>query len=155
MEMMRPGPISEDAMPRCLMVFRVGGRRLAAQAVDVAVVRSCSGDLTIPSRTPFLRRLVRDGDQVLPVYDLAARLNLCSIGAPLYVIAKHRLGPLAVCIDGEMPAVHQVQPGQITLSDSTESDILGTYLCDSEAMPIYSFVDLGGQPGHVTQNVNR
>jgi chemotaxis signal transduction protein len=126
------------------MVFRVGGRLLATPAADIAGVRSCSVDLPIPSRTPFLRHLVRDGDQVLPVYDLAGRLNLHAVIPSLYIIAKHRLGPMAVRVDGEMPTVHQAQPGQISPSDAADPDVLGTFFYGSEAAPIYSFVNLGG-----------
>jgi chemotaxis signal transduction protein len=137
-----------------LMVFSVGRCRIATPADDVASVRSSSVDVPIPSRTPFLRGLLRDGDEVAPVYDFAARLNLHPIDPPLYVIAKHFLGPLAVCVDGDMPTVHDAQAGQLAPSNSTEPDILGTYLSGSGAIPIYSLAGLGG-PGYVIPNPHR
>lgn len=139
------GPISKAAPARAsLVVFAVGGRRLAARADEIGGVRPWRRAIPIPSRTPFVGSVVRHGDEVLPVYDLAARLGVrVAEGAPLCLIAKRRDGLMAVCIDAEIPTLHAVDPAGIRPATRQDPDVVGTCVVGGEEVPVYSLTSLG------------
>ncbi|TAJ07847.1 MAG: hypothetical protein EPO61_12015 [Nitrospirae bacterium] len=139
------GPISKVATPLAsLVVFVVGGKRLAARAEEIGGVRAWSPALPVPSRTPFISAVVRYGDEVLPVYDLAARLGVrIAEGDPLCLFAKRRDGVMAVRIDAEIPTLHAVDPAGIRPASSQDPDMAGTCMIGGEAVPVYSLATLG------------
>jgi hypothetical protein len=144
MQTMHPGPRPDEARSPSLMVFRLGGRRLAVRADELAGVQVWGGDVRIPSRTPYMNRLLRQGDEVLPVYDLGARLKLRPVGTPpLCLIAKHHKGKLAVCIDADLPILQLLGAVPVDTSSTDESDVLGTVRMGTEAVPIFSLFMLG------------
>lgn len=130
--------------PAGLMIFSIGGQKLGVRTDAIIGVRVSGREMPIYSRTPFITCLTRQGDEILPVYDLAARLNLSLLGAPpLYLIAKHHQGPLAIRIDAELPTIRPLDASCVRLSTNKESDILGSYQVGAEAIPIYSLATLG------------
>jgi chemotaxis signal transduction protein len=97
-----------------MVVFTVGGRRLAAKANDVGGIWPWTEADHVPSGTPFVSAVLRRGQDILPVYDLAAKLGVRVEGDDkLCMIAKHPDGPMAVCIDGHMPTLHLVDPASV------------------------------------------
>lgn len=129
-----------------LVVFSVGGRSVAARAEDVMSVLPWAEAIPVPSGTAFVNAVLRHGDDVLPVFDLAAKLRVQVKGArPLCVIAKRRDGPIAVCIDGEIPSLQTVEAAAVRLA-AGGSDIAGSCLVGDEEVPIYSLTTLGLPP---------
>ncbi len=139
------GPISKVAAAlSSLVVFAVGGRRLAARADEIGGVGPWSPALPIPSRTPFVGSVVRRGDEVLPVYDLAARLGVrVAEGASLCLVAKRRDGAMAVRIDAEIPTLHAVDPAGIRPASRQDPDMAGICMIGGEEVPVYSLAMLG------------
>lgn len=148
MQTMRLGQSPDRAGPPSVMVFRLGGRRLAARTDELAAIQLWGPDVGIPSRTPYMNRLLRQGDDILPVYDLGARLQLRPIGSPtLCLIAKHHKGRLALCIDADLPTVHSFDAVPVDTSVSSDADVLGTIQIGTEAVPIFSLSMLGARLG--------
>lgn len=139
MERMSPGPMLETARKRSLLVFAVGGRRLAVSMDEVHAIRPWVGSVGVPSRTPYFNALARLGEDVLPVYDLAARLNLrVQSGSPLCLIAKHPHGPIAVCIDGNIPVVHRFDVNHYRASAGKDPEMVGMCRIGSDEVPLYT-----------------
>jgi chemotaxis signal transduction protein len=140
------GPNSKHVRPWPLVVFQVGGRWLAARAEEVGGVWPWQTTVVpVPSGTPFVSGIVRRGEEVLPVFDLAGRLDVRVKGTkPLCLIARHRDGPVAICIDEQMPSLHPVEPGMIQQPSVSESDVIGRCQIGEETVPIYSLMTLNG-----------
>jgi hypothetical protein len=148
MQTMRLGPSPERTDAPSLMVFRLGGRRLAARTDELAGIQLWGKDVRIPSRTPYMNRLLRQGDEVLPVYDLGARLQLRPVGSPaLCLIAKHHKGKLAVCIDADLPILQPLDAMPLETSVTGDADLLGTIQMGTEAVPVFSLAMLGAGCG--------
>jgi chemotaxis signal transduction protein len=127
-----------------VMVFSIGGRRLAARTKEVGGVRPWTDPMPVPSHTPFMNALLRHDEEVLPVYDLAARLKQQVRGTPpLYLIAKREDGLMAVCIDGSIPTLKTIDPQTLQQSAAPDPDILGYCEIEGERIPLYSLVKLG------------
>jgi chemotaxis signal transduction protein len=138
------GPSSEPPKSCPLVIFSLGGRRLAARAEEVGGVFPWADAMPVPSGTAFVNAIIRRGDEVLPVFDLASRLNLHVAGAsPWGLIAKRRDGPIALRIDGEIPSLRSVEAGALRSAAGGEADIAGTCLLGNEEVPIYSLATLG------------
>jgi hypothetical protein len=60
----------------------------------------------------------------------------------LCLLAKHRAGPLAICIDEQIPTLQSVEPGLIAPPAGDEPDVIGTYQIEGLSVPIYSFATL-------------
>src|SRR5687767_8804831 len=89
-----------------VVLFSIGGMKLAARTEDVGGVSPWVESIPVPSRTPFVQAMLKRANHVMPVYDLAARLNCTLIGSPLLCLeARHLDGPMAICIDAEMPSL--------------------------------------------------
>jgi chemotaxis signal transduction protein len=140
------GPNSKHVRPWPLVVFQVGGRWLAARAEEVGGVWPWQTTVVpVPSGTPFVKGIVRRGEDVLPVFDLAGRLDVRVKGThPLCLIARHRDGPVAICIDEQMPSLHPVEPGMIEQPSEPEPDVIGRCQIGEETVPIYSLTTLNG-----------
>jgi chemotaxis signal transduction protein len=139
------GPTSKVERPWPLVLFYVGGRVLAARAEEVGGVWPWQTAIPIPSGTPFVTSLARRGDDILAVYDLAGKLEVSVKGArPLCLIARHRDGLVAICIDEQIPSMHSVEPAMIETQSGAEPDILGKCRIGAETVPIYSLKTLNG-----------
>jgi chemotaxis signal transduction protein len=137
------GPSSRVSEPWALIVCRIGGRPFAARAQDVGGVWPWAEATPVPSGTPRVSGIVRRGEEILPVYDLASSLKVQVKGArQLCLIAKHRDGPMAICIDEEIPSLHTVDPSLI--ATAADPELLGTCQVGAETVPIYSLTRLNG-----------
>ena len=127
-----------------LLVFSVGGRRMAAKADEVGGVWPWTEAIPVPSVTPFMTAVLRRGEDILPVFDLAGRLNVqIKSQTALCLIAKRRDGPMAVCIDGEIPALQLVEEQAMRPVAWKNSDVRATCRVGLEELPIYSLAELG------------
>jgi chemotaxis signal transduction protein len=127
-----------------LIVLSIGGQRLAVRTEEVGGVRPWTDPMPVPSHTPFVNALLRHDEEVLPVYDLAARLKQQARGTPpLCLIAKREDGMMAVCIDGTIPTLTTIDPQTLQPSAEPAHDILGYCVIDGEHVPLYSLAKLG------------
>jgi chemotaxis signal transduction protein len=127
-----------------LVVFTVGGKRLAARAEHVGGVRPWVSEMPVPSRTPFVKGILRQGEDLLPVFDLAGRFSLAPAGtSPWCLILKRGDGPVAVRIDGEMPQIQAVKADALYPPDGTVLDIDAVCRIGAEDVPVLSVATLG------------
>ena len=136
--------VGERAANWSLMVFSIGGRTLAARMEDVGGVLPWTGAMPVPSRTPYVNALMRNGEDVLPVFDLAGMLKLQVQGdQPMCLIAKRQDGPMAICIDAEIPKLTTVEPTALYPPAQADPNILWQCQINGIAVPIYAFSHLG------------
>ena len=136
------GPVKAKSI--MLLVFSVGGRRMAAHANDVGGIWPWTELVPIPSGTPHVSAVLRQGEDILPVFDLAGRLSVQVKGSALLcLIAKRKDGPMAICIDGDIPTLQSVSEESIRPVTWKESDVIGTCRIGAEELPVYSLAQLG------------
>lgn len=127
-----------------LLVFSIGGLKLAARTKDVGGVSSWIESIPVPSRTPFVQAMLKRENVVMPVYDLAARLSRKLSGSPLLCLeARHLDGPMAICIDAEMPSFEIVDPTEIRSNDRGDIETLGTVTIAGNDVAIVALQRLG------------
>ena len=127
-----------------LLVFFVGGRRLAVKVVDVSGISQWAEPIPVAGRTPFITSVVRQGQTVLPVFDLAASLRLTVQGSsPLCLRVKHSLGEMAMCIDEEIPVLHTLDPATLQTYHGKDLPSDGSYTNGLDEIPILSVSQLG------------
>ena len=129
-----------------VVVFSVGGVKLAARTEDVGGVAPWIEPVPVPSRTPFVGAMVkREGeDDVMPVYDLAMRLQREPKGIPLLcLVARHVDGPMAICIDSVIPSLHNIQVTEIAPSVRMDLETLGRFNDEGQEIDIVALQQLG------------
>ena len=127
-----------------LLVFSVGGRRLAVKTVDVSGISLWNESIPVAGRTSFVTGLVRHGQTVLSVFDLAAFLRLTVQGSsPLCLRVKHPFGEMAICIDEEIPILHTFDPATIQPYQNKDLPAEGSYTNGLDEIPILSVSRLG------------
>jgi len=133
-----------EARMQGLVVFSVAGQRLAARTDEIGGVMPWPGSIAVPSDTPFVAALVRQEKRCLPVFDLAAKFNRVISGEePLCLIVKHIDGPLAICIDSQVPSLHMVARSSVRYQNGNDPDIAGTCMANEEELPIINLTTLG------------
>jgi chemotaxis signal transduction protein len=127
-----------------LLVFSVGGRRLAAKTDEVAGISKWEEIISVPDQTPNVPAMSRDEQAVLPVYDLAKLLHVRVQGDHLLCLKiKHPRGTMAICIDEEMPVLHTVELAIIQTYRGGEFPSIGSYSSGLDEIPILSMSQLG------------
>lgn len=127
-----------------LLVFSVGGRRLAVKTDEIAGISAWMGSIPIPSCTPFISSVIRRDQALFPVFDLAGMLKVRVKGEQwLCLMAKQPAGAMAICIDEEMPVLHSLDAAQIQASRSDDIDTVGYFTDEFEDVPIISAARLG------------
>ncbi len=127
-----------------VMVFSVGGMKLAARTEDVEGVSSWTESIPVPSRTPFVQAILKRDNHVMPVYDLASRLKCKLQGDPLLcLIARHLDGPMAICIDADMPSLETVDTMAIRPTGGGDIETLGSVMIADSEVAIVALQRLG------------
>lgn len=127
-----------------LVVFSVGGVRLAARTEDVGGVSPWSESIPIPSRTPYVQAMLKREDSVMPVYDLAARLSRSLQGDPLLcLVARHLDGPMAICIDADVPSLETVDAAAVRPNSGVDLESLGSVMIGGHDVAIVALQRLG------------
>jgi chemotaxis signal transduction protein len=127
-----------------VVVFSVGGMKLAARTEDVGSVSPWTESIPVPSQTPFVRAMLKRDDHVMPVYDLATRLNCKLRGNPLLCLeARHVDGPMAICIDAEVPSLETVDVTGIRPSIRDDIETLGMVTIGGADVAIVALQRLG------------
>ncbi|MDF0666971.1 MAG: chemotaxis protein CheW [Nitrospira sp.] len=127
-----------------LLVFSVGGRRLAVKTLEVSGISQWSESIPVAGRTPFVTAVVRQGQTVLPVFDLARFLHLVVQGSsPLCLRVKHPLGEMAMRIDEEIPVLHTFDPAALQTYQGNDLPAEGSYTNGLDEILILSLSRLG------------
>ncbi len=127
-----------------LVVFSVAGQRLAARTEEIGGVLPWPGATPVPSDTPFVTSLVRYEESCLPVFDLAAKFNrTVREEESLCLIVKHVDGPLAICIDSQVPSLHVVPRSEIRYQSGLDPDMAGSCVAGDEQLPLINLATLG------------
>jgi len=135
---------SQKAKSIMLLVFSVGGRRIATRANDVGGIWLWTEVVSVPSGTAHINAVLRHGEDILPVFDLAGRLQVeVKTGERLCLIAKRQDGLMAVGIDGDIPTLHSLSEESIRPVQWKDSDVIGTCRIENQELPVYSLARLG------------
>jgi len=127
-----------------MVLFSVGGIKLAARTEDVGGISPWTQSIPVPSRTPFVHAMLKRDRDVIPVYDLATRLSRTLQGDPLLcLVARHLDGPMAICIDADVPSLETVDVAAIRPSGSEDIETLGTVTIGGEDVAIVALQRLG------------
>ncbi|WP_455245585.1 chemotaxis protein CheW [Petrachloros mirabilis] len=133
-----------------VVVFSVGGVRLAARTEDVGGVEPWIKPVAVPSRTPHVAAMLKREKDVMPVYDLGERLDRRPEGDPLLcLVARHVDGPMAICIDSSIPSVLNLDLDQIGPRRRMDLETLGSFKSEGEEIDIVELKRLGhSRQGH-------
>ena len=127
-----------------VVVFSVGGLKLAARTEDVGGVSPWAESIPVPSRTPFVQAMLKRGNRVMPVYDLASRLSCLVQGDLLLCLeARHLDGPMAICIDANVPSIETVDATAIRPNVREDVETLGMVTIGGEDVAIVALQRLG------------
>jgi chemotaxis signal transduction protein len=127
-----------------VVVFSVGGMRLAARTEDVGGVSPWTQTIPVPSGTPFVKAILKRDNRAMPVYDLAARLNRTVQGDPLLCLeVRHLDGPMAICIDADVPSLETVEAAAIRPSGGRDIESLGSVMIGEHDVTIVALQKLG------------
>jgi chemotaxis signal transduction protein len=127
-----------------VVVFSVGGMRLAARTEDVGGVSPWTQIIPVPSGTPFVKAILKRDNRAMPVYDLAARLNRTVQGDPLLCLeVRHLDGPMAICIDADVPSLETVEAAVIRPSGDRNIESLGSVTIGEQDVTIVALQRLG------------
>jgi chemotaxis signal transduction protein len=127
-----------------VVVFSVGGMKLAARTEDVGGVSPWTESIPVPSRTPFVQAMLKRDNHVMPVYDLAARLSRTVQGDPLLcLVARHLDGPMAICIDADVPSLETVDATAIRQNRRGDIETLGSVTIGENDVAIVALQRLG------------
>ena len=127
-----------------VMVFSIGGVKLAVRTEDVEGVSPWTESISVPSRTPFVQAMLKRDNHVMPVYDLATRLSRTVQGAPLLcLMARHLDGPMAICIDAAVPSLETVDVKMIRQIDRGDIETLGSVMIGGDDVAIVALQRLG------------
>lgn len=129
---------------RGLLIFSVGGRRVATRTEEVAGVRPWPKAIPVPSDTPFVGAMVRIDETCMAVYDLAAKLQrTIEDPAALCLMVKHVNGLMAIQIDSLVPSLHMAATGSIREQRHEDPDIAGVCVIGDEEVTILQLARLG------------
>jgi len=130
--------------PWNVVVFSIGGMKLAARTEDVGGVSPWTESIPVPSRTPFVQAMLKRDNHVMPVYDLAARLSRTVQGDPLLcLVARHLDGPMAICIDADVPSLETVDATAIRPNGRGDIETLGSITIGENDVAIVALQQLG------------
>jgi len=128
-----------------VVAFSVGGVKLAARIEDVGGVSAWTESIPVPSRTTFVQAMLKRDNHLMPVYDLAARLGRAVQGDPvLCLVARHLDGPMAICIDADMPSLETVDATAIRPGGRGDIETLGSVTIGEDDVAIVALQRLGG-----------
>ena len=126
------------------MVFSIGGVKLAARTEDVEGVSPWTEIIPVPSRTPFVQAMLKRDNHVMPVYDLATRLSRTVQGEPLLcLMARHLDGPMAICIDADVPSLETVDVTAVRPTGREDVETLGSVTIGGNDVAIVALQRLG------------
>jgi len=130
-----------------LIVFSVGGRRLAVKAEDLAGISKWRGRVPADNGIPFVSSVTHVDQAEFPVLDLAEMLHVSVVGDSLLcLLAKHPCGTLAICVDEEIPVLHALDPAMLQPYQGEEFPVIGMFSYGTDQIPILSLSHLGVGP---------
>jgi len=138
-----------------VVVFSIGGMKLAARTEDIGGVTPWGERIPVPSRTPYVDSLLKRDKEVLPVYDLASQLGSeIDETARLCLVARHQDGPMAICIDGQVPSMQTLDALEVKPAVEGDVETLGSFESEGEDIAIIALQRLGkAQSAHPHESV--
>lgn len=131
-----------------LLVFSVGGRRVAVKTLEVGDISHWDESIPVSGQTPFVTAVVRRNQAVLPVFDLSAMLQRAVQGSSLLCLrVKHPDGDMVICIDEVIPVLQTLDHAMIRPYQGTDMPAEGSYVQGQDEVPILSVSKLGMGPG--------
>lgn len=138
------GATRSTAVRHTLVVFAIGGHRLAARIEEVGGVWPWRDPTLVPSRTPYVDAVLPHEGEFLPVFNLAGLLDRQVTGqTPFCLVLRTDKGPTAVCVDEVVPSMYMCDADAIEPTPQAGSYQTGTCLIGGEPIPLYSFRSLG------------
>jgi chemotaxis signal transduction protein len=126
-----------------LLVFSVGGKRLAVKTEEVLDIVKWGGGIPVTTHTPFVSAIVRRDQAVLPVFNLADLLHVEVHGSHLLCLTvKHPLGNMAICIDEDMPVLETLDLSAIQTYAGQDIPTNESYRSGFDEIPILSMAQL-------------
>lgn len=126
-----------------LVFFSVGGQPLAVRMEEVGSVRPWVPCSTVPSGKAFVNGLIRYGEDVFPVFDLASHLNVSLQGTTHFcLMAKTPKGDLAIRIDSTIPTMQTLELSAIQSMSDPQSPFREVCIVGSREIPVYSFASI-------------
>lgn len=126
-----------------LLIFSVGGRRLAVKTDELAGVSKWTRGVPVAGTTPFISSAVDLDRTAFPVFDLAGLLQVSVLGDSLMcVMAKHPRGTLAICVDEEMPVLHTLDASAVQPCREGEFPLIGSFSSELGEIPILAISKL-------------
>ena len=130
-----------------LIVFAIGGRRMAVKAEELTGISKWTGSVPAESGMPFVSSVIRVDQAEFPVFDLAEMLHVPVRGDSLLcLMAKHPCGTLAICVDEEMPVLHTLDPATLQPHRGEDLPVIGSFSNGVDQIPILSLSQLGAVP---------
>jgi hypothetical protein len=88
--------------------------------------------------------MLKRDNHVMPVYDLATRLSRKLEGDPLLcLLVRHLDGPMAICIDADVPSLETVDATAIRPNGRGDIETLGSVTIGGEDLAIVALQRLG------------
>jgi hypothetical protein len=88
--------------------------------------------------------MLKRGNRVMPVYDLAGRLSCPAQGDQLLCLeARHLDGPMAICIDADVPSLETVDAASIRPNGRGDIESLGSVMIGGNDVAIVALQRLG------------
>lgn len=132
-------PHHETSRSWQLLVFFVGGRRVAVKTHEVGEISHWGESIPVSGQTPFITAVIRRNQIVLPVFDLAAALRCTVQGrCPLCLRVKHAVGDMVLCIDEAIPVLLTLDHAMIQTYQGTDVPAEESYTHGQEQIPILS-----------------
>ena len=126
-----------------LVFFSVGGQPLAARMEEVGSVRPWVPFSLVPCGKAYVNGLIRYGEDVFPVYDLASQLKVTLQGTSHFcLMAKTPKGDLAIRIDSTIPSMQSVELSAIQSKGDPDSPFREVCVVGLKEIPVYSFASI-------------
>ena len=88
--------------------------------------------------------MLKRDNHVMPVYDLATRLSCTVQGEPLLcLMARHLDGPMAICIDADVPSLETVDVTAVRPTGRGDVETLGSVMIGGDDVAIVALQRLG------------
>lgn len=127
-----------------LMVFSVGGKAFAVNANEVTAVVPWPTSMRVPSTTPNLNEVVRRGNQVTAVYDLAEPWSLSvDRDAALCLVVKWGSTDAVVRVDSQIPSLETAETDMISSTVDRQPGLVGMWQFQGIEIPLVSFRQMG------------
>ncbi len=136
--------VTEKRSAFCSLVFfSMGGQAIATRMEEVGSVRPWRSIAIVPSGQALINGIIRYGEDIFPVFDLAKSLKVSLQGTAHYcLMAKTPKGDLAIRIDSTIPSMQTVELSAIQATNDPDSPFREVCMVGGREVPVYSFASI-------------